>query len=129
MSTPGKYMWTCDLINKHACPCQPESRRHCASHAPKQASLCPGAGAPAALPALLCRCVSISASCLLAARHHCCTTDVTNLLSLHACLHDCSWVGKRAGAGPPVSAVPLTQARQEMDGAASLPRFVLRQAS
>lgn len=129
MSTPGECAWTCDLISKQACPCRPESRRHCASHAPKQASLRPGAGEPAGLPAPVCPCVCISASCLPAARHRCCTTDVTNLLSLCTWLHDSFWMGERAGAGPPVSSVPLRQARWEMNGAAPLPRFVLRQAS
>lgn len=93
-------MWTCDLISKQTCPCQPESCRRCASCTPKQAFLRPGAGEPAGLPAPVRRGVCISASCLPAARHRCCTTDVTNLLSLCAWLLDYFWMGERAGAGP-----------------------------
>lgn len=100
MSTPGECVWTCDLISKQTCPCQPESCRRCASCTPKQAFLRPGAGEPAGLPAPVRRGVCISASCLPAARHRCCTTDVTNLLSLCAWLLDYFWMGERAGALP-----------------------------
>jgi len=114
MSTHGERAWTCGWV----------SDRHVHASLNLQAP-CKPAGPAAPVR----QCVCISASCPLAARHRCCTTDMTNLPSLWAWLRDWFWVGKRAGAGPPVSSVPLTGARQKMDGAAPLPHFVLHEAS
>lgn len=114
MSAVGERAWTCDLISKQACPCQPESHRRCASRAPKPASLCPGAGEPPGLPVPIHRHLCVSASCLPPARHRCCATDVANSLSLHAWLHGCFGMGESRSWTPCL--LGATHASQAGDG-------------
>lgn len=127
-SAPGECMCTCDLISKQAGPCQPECYQCHASHAPEQAALPPGAIELWGFHVLLIGVLVFCLPALSAARHCCCTANVTNSLCL--CAYGSGLRGERAGAEPSLlGAARASQAGGRWMGLLLVLAFVLHQAS